>query len=115
MTWPTLNAAGKPVALCGELAGRPRAFLLQLGTGMHQLSLSPALIPTIKSSSEQRQSRTAIRQSLWKERSAVAHDRAVAAVEVFAVGVRRCCSQNKYGHETLLAVTVGENDVRTVR
>src|SRR5262245_4071697 len=42
------NAAGKPVTLCGEMAGRPRAFLMLLGMGMRQFSLSPALIPTIK-------------------------------------------------------------------
>jgi phosphoenolpyruvate-protein phosphotransferase (PTS system enzyme I) len=42
------NGAGKPVTLCGEMAGRPRAFLMLLGMGMRQFSLSPALIPTIK-------------------------------------------------------------------
>lgn len=42
------NAAGKPVTLCGEMAGRPRAFLMLLGMGMRQFSMSPALIPTIK-------------------------------------------------------------------
>lgn len=41
-------AAGKPVTLCGEMASRPRAFLVLLGMGMRQFSISPALIPTIR-------------------------------------------------------------------
>ena len=42
------NAAGKPVTLCGEMAGQPRAFLLLLGMGLRSFSMSPAFIPTIK-------------------------------------------------------------------
>ena len=40
--------AGKPVTLCGEMAGQPRAFLLLLGMGLRQFSMSPAFIPSTK-------------------------------------------------------------------
>lgn len=39
---------GKPVTLCGEMAGQPRAFLLLLGMGLRQFSMSPAFIPSTK-------------------------------------------------------------------
>jgi phosphotransferase system enzyme I (PtsI) len=42
------NAAKKPVTLCGEMAGSPRAFLLLFGMGMRSFSMSPAFIPSIK-------------------------------------------------------------------
>jgi phosphotransferase system enzyme I (PtsI) len=42
------NRAGKPVTLCGEMAGMPRAFLLLLAMGLRSYSMSPAFIPTIK-------------------------------------------------------------------
>lgn len=40
--------SGKPVTLCGEMAGLPRAFVLLLGMGLRSFSMSPAFIPTIK-------------------------------------------------------------------
>jgi phosphotransferase system enzyme I (PtsI) len=40
--------AGKPVTLCGEMAGAPRAFVLLFGMGLRSFSMSPAFIPTIK-------------------------------------------------------------------
>jgi phosphoenolpyruvate-protein phosphotransferase len=40
--------AGRPVTLCGEMAGRPRCFLPLLGMGLRQFSMSPAFVPTIK-------------------------------------------------------------------
>ena len=42
------NAAGKPVTLCGEMAGQPRAFVLLLGMGLRQFSMSPSFVPTTK-------------------------------------------------------------------
>ena len=42
------NAADKPVTLCGEMAGAPRAFVLLFGMGLRSFSMSPAFIPMIK-------------------------------------------------------------------
>lgn len=40
--------AGRPVTVCGEMAGQPRAFALLLGMGVRSFSMSPAFIPYIK-------------------------------------------------------------------
>jgi phosphoenolpyruvate-protein phosphotransferase len=42
------NERGKPVTLCGEMAGRPRCFLALFGMGLRRFSMSPAFVPTIK-------------------------------------------------------------------
>jgi len=42
------NRRGKPVTLCGEMAGRPRCFLPLFGMGLRRLSMSPAFVPTLK-------------------------------------------------------------------
>lgn len=42
------NESGKPITLCGEMAGQPRAFILLLGMGLRRFSMSPAFVPTIK-------------------------------------------------------------------
>ncbi|MFO0927729.1 MAG: phosphoenolpyruvate--protein phosphotransferase [Gemmataceae bacterium] len=42
------NNQGKPVTLCGEMAGWPRCFLALFGMGLRRLSMSPAMVPTIK-------------------------------------------------------------------
>jgi len=40
--------ANKPVSVCGEMAGSPRAFVLLFGMGLRTFSMSPAFLPTIK-------------------------------------------------------------------
>jgi phosphoenolpyruvate-protein phosphotransferase len=42
------NERGKPVTLCGEMAGRPRCFLPLFGFGLRRLSMSPAFVPPLK-------------------------------------------------------------------
>jgi phosphoenolpyruvate-protein kinase (PTS system EI component) len=42
------NQHGKPVTLCGEMAGWPRCFLPLFGMGLRRLSMSPAAVPTMK-------------------------------------------------------------------
>lgn len=42
------HAAGKYVALCGELAGEPKAIPLLLGLGLDEFSMTPAAIPQAK-------------------------------------------------------------------
>jgi phosphotransferase system enzyme I (PtsI) len=44
----TCNKANKPITLCGEMAGQPRAFLVLLGMGLRSFSMSPAFIPSMK-------------------------------------------------------------------
>ena len=40
--------AGKPLTLCGEMAGQPKAFILLLGMGLRSFSMSPAFVPSMK-------------------------------------------------------------------
>ena len=40
--------AGKPLTLCGEMAGQPRAFVLLVGMGLRSFSMSPAFVPSMK-------------------------------------------------------------------
>ncbi len=40
--------ANKPLTLCGEMAGQPRAFVLLLGMGLRSFSMSPAFLPSMK-------------------------------------------------------------------
>lgn len=44
----TCRRLQKPVTLCGEMAGNPRAFALLFGMGLRSFSMSSATIPTIK-------------------------------------------------------------------
>ena len=40
--------ANIPVTVCGEMAGKPKAFTLLMGMGLTRFSMSPAFIPSIK-------------------------------------------------------------------
>ena len=40
--------ANTPVTVCGEMAGKPKAFTLLMGMGLTRFSMSPAFIPSIK-------------------------------------------------------------------
>jgi phosphotransferase system enzyme I (PtsI) len=40
--------ADKPITLCGEMAGQPRAFVLLFAMGLRSFSMSPAFIPSMK-------------------------------------------------------------------
>ena len=42
------NAANVPITVCGEMAGKPRAFVLLLGMGLRRFSMSLAFVPSIK-------------------------------------------------------------------
>jgi phosphoenolpyruvate-protein phosphotransferase len=42
------NQRGKPVTLCGEMAGQPACLLPLLGMGLRSLSMSPVLLPHIR-------------------------------------------------------------------
>jgi phosphotransferase system enzyme I (PtsI) len=42
------NAVGKPVTVCGEMAGQAQACVLLLGMGLRSFSMSPAFVPYVK-------------------------------------------------------------------
>jgi phosphoenolpyruvate-protein phosphotransferase len=42
------NRRGRPVTVCGEMAGRARCVLPLLGLGLRRFSMSPAFVPSIK-------------------------------------------------------------------
>ncbi|MBN2712485.1 MAG: phosphoenolpyruvate--protein phosphotransferase, partial [Planctomycetes bacterium] len=44
----TANKAGKPISLCGEMAGDPTFVIFLLGLGLRSFSVSPPLIPEVK-------------------------------------------------------------------
>lgn len=44
------NAKGKPVSVCGELAGNPNAAVILVGLGLHKLSMSEANLAGVKAS-----------------------------------------------------------------
>jgi phosphotransferase system enzyme I (PtsI) len=44
----TCNKAGKPIALCGEMAGDVELTRLLLGFGLRQLSMHPARLLEVK-------------------------------------------------------------------
>jgi len=44
----TAGAAGKPVSLCGEMAGDPQMALLLAGLGLSGLSMAPEFLPMVR-------------------------------------------------------------------
>lgn len=42
------SEAGKPVTLCGEMAGEPRCLLPLLGLGLRRFSMASAMLPSVK-------------------------------------------------------------------
>ncbi len=42
------RAAGKPLAVCGEMAADPALFLLLLGLGIREFSMGPRSVPLLK-------------------------------------------------------------------
>jgi len=55
---------GKPVSMCGEMAGDPAATLLLLGLGLDEFSVAPIVLPEIKK---------IIRSVSFKEAEEIAH------------------------------------------
>ena len=43
------NGAGKPISVCGDMAGDPAFTWVLLGLGVRNLSMSPRLVPAVKS------------------------------------------------------------------
>ena len=48
MTVSAANRAGKPVSVCGEIAGNPRFTSLLLGLGVRELSMTSKSVPRVK-------------------------------------------------------------------
>jgi phosphotransferase system enzyme I (PtsI) len=48
MTIRAANKLGKPVSVCGEMAGDPRLTRLLLGFGLREFSMHPAHVPAVK-------------------------------------------------------------------
>lgn len=47
------NRRKVPVTVCGEMAGKPKAFILLLGMGLRTFSMSPAFVPSVKQLAQQ--------------------------------------------------------------
>jgi phosphotransferase system enzyme I (PtsP) len=71
----TAHLHGKPVSVCGEMAGDPAGALLLLGMGVDALSMSPALLARAK---------LAIR-SFTRQRARILVDAALGLEDGFAV------------------------------
>ena len=48
MTVQAARRHGRPVGVCGEMAGEPALVPLLVGLGVDELSVTPALIPSVK-------------------------------------------------------------------
>ena len=66
----TAHELGKPVSVCGDMAGDPAAAVLLLGMGIHELSMSSPSVPRVKQalrSFSQVEARDALEQALAME------------------------------------------------
>ena len=48
MSVQAADACGKPIAMCGDMAGDPRFTWVLLGLGLRSLSMAPRQIPIVK-------------------------------------------------------------------
>ena len=80
-------AAGRPVAVCGEVAGDRLAVPLLVGLGVRELSMSPALIPAAKQAVRATDARAAggLAEAALAAESAAAVRRLLAAAAPSAV------------------------------
>jgi len=80
---------GKPVSVCGEMAGDPAAALLLLGMGMDSLSMSASSLPRVKwviRSISSRRSRELLADALQMENAKSVRDKLEGALEDAGLG-----------------------------
>jgi len=80
---------GKPVSVCGEMAGDPAAALLLLGMGMDSLSMSASSLPRVKwaiRSISHARSRELLAEALQMESAKSVRDKLESALEEAGLG-----------------------------
>lgn len=80
---------GKPVSVCGEMAGDPAAALLLLGMGMDSLSMSASSLPRVKwaiRSISRARSRELLAEALEMENAKVVRDMLEGALDSAGLG-----------------------------
>ena len=70
------KSAGKPVAVCGEMAGNVRLAPLLVGLGVDELSMTPTALPQVRTALAQWSS-----QELAEMAEKVLHLKTIAEVE----------------------------------
>ncbi|NIR61876.1 MAG: phosphoenolpyruvate--protein phosphotransferase [Gammaproteobacteria bacterium] len=83
------HAHGRPVSVCGEMAGDPAAAILLLGMGMDSLSMSVSSLPQVKwviRSLPQRRARELLGQALLLEDPAAVRKLLTDALEEIGLG-----------------------------
>jgi multiphosphoryl transfer protein len=83
------KSAGKPVAVCGEMAGNVRLAPLLVGLGVDELSMTPTALPLVRTALAQWSS-----QELAEMAEKVLHLKTIAEVEQVITGLQ---SSNKKG------------------
>ena len=77
------KGAGKPVAVCGEMAGNVRLASLLVGLGVDELSMTPTALPQVRSALTQWSS-----QELAEMAEKVLHLKTIAEVEQVITGLQ---------------------------